>query len=92
MRIIVAAVALPLLLSACASTVVDVVTLPVKVAKTAVSETIDATTTTQKEADRKRGRKLRKEEERIGREARLAQERRRLEERRTQREARRNRG
>lgn len=41
---------------------VDVVTLPVK----AVSAGVDAATTSQSEADEKRGRKLRKREERIG--------------------------
>ena len=49
-----------------ASTAVDVVTLPVKV----VSAGVDAATTSQSEADEKRGRALRKEEERRGREAR----------------------
>jgi hypothetical protein len=64
------------LLSGCvvgtlASTAVDIVTLPVKVA----SAGVDAVTTSQAEADQKRGRELRKEEERRGREARLAEER-----------------
>ena len=54
-----------------ASTAVDVVTLPVKV----VSAGVDATTTSQSEADEKRGRELRKEEERRGREARALAER-----------------
>ena len=49
-----------------ASTAVDVATLPVKV----VSAGVDAATTSQSEADQKRGRELRKEEERRGREAR----------------------
>ena len=67
---------LPLLLSACvvgtvAKTAVDVVTLPVKVA----SAGVDAVTTSQAEADQKRGRELRKEEEERGRQARLAEER-----------------
>ncbi|HVF82578.1 MAG TPA: hypothetical protein VM913_00205 [Sphingomicrobium sp.] len=48
-----------------ASTAVDVVTLPVK----AVGAGVDAVTTSQSEADQKRGRELRKEEERRGREA-----------------------
>ena len=43
-----------------ASTAVDVVTLPVKVA----SATVDAVTTSQSEADEKRGRELRKAEAR----------------------------
>ena len=59
------------LLSACvvgkvASTAVDVVTLPVK----AVGAGVDAVTTSQSEADQKRGREIRKEEERLGRERR----------------------
>ena len=68
--------ALPLLLGGCvvgtvAKTAVDVVTLPVKVA----SAGVDAVTTSQKEADEKRGRELRKQEEERGRQARLAEER-----------------
>ena len=59
--------ALPLLLSAClARTAVDIVSLPVKV----VSAGVDAATTSQSEADERRGRELRQEEERQGREAR----------------------
>ena len=54
-----------------ASTAVDVVTLPVK----AVSAGVDAVTTSQSEADQKRGRELREEEERRGREARRMAER-----------------
>ena len=69
------ATAVPLL-SACvvgtvAKTAVDVVTLPVKVA----SAGVDAATTSQKEADEKRGRELRKQDEERGKQARLAQER-----------------
>lgn len=65
-----------LLVSGCvvsqvASTAVDVVTLPVKVA----SKTVDLATTSQGEADQKRGRELRKQEERAGREARAMAER-----------------
>ena len=67
---------LPLALGGCvvgtvAKTAVDVVTLPVKV----VSAGVDAATTSQAEADRKRGRELRKQEEERGRQFRLAQER-----------------
>jgi len=54
-----------------AKTAVDVVTLPVKVA----SAGVDAVTTSQKEADEKRGRELRKEDEERGKQVRLAQER-----------------
>ena len=66
--------ALPLL-SSCvgtiAKTAVDVVTLPVKVA----SAGVDAVTTSQSEADEKRGREARKQDEERGRQIRLAQER-----------------
>ena len=50
-------------LSGCiAKTVVDIATLPVKV----VSKGVDLATTSQSEADQKRGRKLREREERLG--------------------------
>lgn len=52
-----------LMLSGClARTAIDVVTLPVKVA----SKTVDAVTTSQSEADQKRGRAIRQREERLG--------------------------
>ena len=54
-----------LMLTGCytvAKTAVDVVTLPVK----AVSAGVDAATTSQSEADEKRGRELRKAEEEAG--------------------------
>ena len=59
--------ALPLLLSGCvvatvAETAVDVATLPVK----AVAAGVDAATTSQAEADEKRGRELRKADEAAG--------------------------
>ena len=54
-----------------AETAVDVVSLPVK----AVSAGVDAATTSQAEADQKRGREIRKEEERLGRQARAMAER-----------------
>ena len=68
-------VALPLL-SGCvvgqvAETAVDVATIPVKV----VSAGVDATTTSQSEADEKRGRELRKQDEERGRQARAMAER-----------------
>ena len=75
--------ALPLL-GACvvqqaAQTAVDVVSLPVK----AASAGVDAVTTSQAEADRRRGRQIRDEERRLGREARLRErEERRAAERR----------
>ena len=70
------ALLLPLLLGGCvvgtiAHTAVEVVTLPVKVA----SAGVDAVTTSQAEADEKRGREQRKAEEQRGRELRLADER-----------------
>ena len=56
-----------LLLPGClARTAVDIVTLPVK----AVSAGVDAVTTSQAEADQRRGRRIREEEERLGRLAR----------------------
>ena len=67
---------LPGLLSGCivgtvAKTAVDVVTLPVKI----VSAGVDAATTSQAEADQKRGREIRKQEEERGKQLRLAEER-----------------
>ena len=66
MRVLILPVLL-LLLSGCvvasvADAAVDVVTLPVKV----VSKGVDAATTSQSEADEKRGREMRKREERLG--------------------------
>lgn len=56
----VAALALPaLLLGGCLSTVATVVTAPVKIA----AQGVDWATTSQSEADRNRGRKIRKAEE-----------------------------
>lgn len=73
-------VSLGILLSGClARTAVDIVTLPVRV----VGAGVDAVTTSQSEADQRRGRQVRQEEERLGREAR----RRERERRRTDREA-----
>ena len=54
-----------------ASTAVDVVTLPVK----AVAAGVDAATTSQAEADRKRGRELRRADEERGRQFRLLEQR-----------------
>ena len=69
MRIFVAA-ALALMLSGCiAQTAVDIVTLPIK----AASKTVDVLTTSQSEADEKRGREIRKREECTTREERRAQ-------------------
>lgn len=65
-----------MLLSGCvvgtvAETAVDVVTLPVKV----VSSGVDAATTSQSEADEKRGRDLRRQDEERGRQAKAMAER-----------------
>jgi hypothetical protein len=67
---------LPLALGGCvigtvAKTAVDVATIPVKV----VAAGVDAATTSQAEADAKRGRELRRADEERGRQWRLAQER-----------------
>ena len=66
---------LPLLLSGCivatvAETAVDVATLPVK----AVAKGVDLATTSQSEADEKRGRAMRKAEEAYGKRLRAWQE------------------
>jgi hypothetical protein len=62
-----ALLALPLLLGGCITSVVkEVVTAPIKV----VSKTADIMTTSQSEADEKRGRDLRKREEALGKLAR----------------------
>ena len=62
-----------LFLSGCtvARTAVDVVSIPVKV----VSSGVDAATTSQSEADEKRGREIRKAEEERGRQLRLLEQR-----------------
>ena len=70
------ALVLPFFLGGCvvgtvAKTAVDVATLPIK----AVSAGVDAATTSQSEADEKRGRAIRRAEEERGRQARLAEER-----------------
>ena len=75
MRFVIA-LALAPLLSGCvvgtiAETAVDVVTLPVK----AVSAGGDAATTSQSEADEKRGRELRKQDEERGRQQRAMEKR-----------------
>ena len=54
-----------------AETAVDVATIPVKV----VSSGVDAATTSQSEADEKRGRELRRQDEERGRQARAMDER-----------------
>ena len=63
-------------LSGCvAKTALDIVTLPVRAAGTAVGAVgsgVDAVTTSQSESDQKLGRKIRKQEECIGREQKKA--------------------
>jgi hypothetical protein len=60
-NLLLATLALPL--TGCiASTAIDIVTLPVR----AASKTVDVLTTSQSEADEKRGRAIRKREECIG--------------------------
>jgi hypothetical protein len=67
-RLLAAAALFPLLAGGCVRTVATVVTAPVKV----VSKTADWATTSQSEADRNAGRKLRKEDEKRAREERKA--------------------
>ena len=63
-RLALTTAALPLLLGGClAKTALDVATLPVK----AAGKAVDLATTSQSEADEKRGRRLREHEERLGR-------------------------
>lgn len=70
MRILFALPLAGLLLSGCiARTAVDIVTLPVKAAGAGV----DALTTSEEEADRNRGRAIRKQEEREAKERRRAE-------------------
>ncbi len=76
MRRILSSLALPIVLGGCivadvAETAVDVASIPVKV----VSAGVDAATTSQSEADEKRGRELRKAEEQRGRQQRQLEER-----------------
>jgi hypothetical protein len=67
MRALLLLLPISIALSGClARTAVDIVTLPVK----AVGAGVDAVTTSQAEADQRRGRQIREEEERLGRLAR----------------------
>ena len=59
------------LLSGCVRTAYSVVTAPVR----ATSQVVDWSTTSQDEADRNRGREIRKQEKREAKEARKAQRR-----------------
>lgn len=78
MRIVAVLFLLMSLTGCIAKTALDIVTLPVK----AVSAGVDAVTTSQSEADQKRGRALREQEEREGRAARRAEKQRIADERR----------
>ena len=79
--------AMAALLNACvAKAAYDVVTLPVKVAAAGV----DAVTTSQAEADRNRGREIRKQEEREAKERRKAEKARKKAEREAREAAERN--
>ena len=60
----------PLLSGGCVKTVVGVATMPVK----AAGKAVDWTTTSQEEADRNYGRKMRKQEAKEGRERKKADE------------------
>ena len=71
MRILLLPLAVLALSGCLARTAVDVVTLPVK----AVGAGVDAVTTSQAEADQRRGREIREEEERLGRLARRCERR-----------------
>jgi uncharacterized lipoprotein YajG len=62
MRSLIILASLPLLGGCVARTALDIVSAPVKVA----SKTVDVLTTSQSEADEKRGREMRHREERIG--------------------------
>ena len=62
MRILIVAILVAPLLAGCVSAVKTVVTAPVK----AVGQVADWSTTSQDEADRNRGREMRKSEERVG--------------------------
>ncbi|MDB5737823.1 MAG: hypothetical protein JWO65_1491 [Sphingomonas bacterium] len=74
---ILAALCLALLLSGCLHTAYDVVTLPVR----AGAKVVDWSTTSQSEADRNAGRKMRKQQAREDKEARKAAKRERREQR-----------
>jgi hypothetical protein len=69
-KVLIAAAALtPLLTGGCLSTVGSIVTAPVRVA----SKAVDWSTTSQSESDRNYGKKMRKAEEREGRERKKAE-------------------
>lgn len=76
MRIALILLPLPLLAGGCVSTVWDVATAPVR----AGAQVVDWTTTSQAEADRNYGRKMREKEAREGREMRKRDKERRRDE------------
>ena len=67
-KLAILAVALPLFTGGCLHTVATVATAPIKV----TSKAVDWTTTSQSEADRNYGRKMRKQEAREGKERKRA--------------------
>lgn len=67
---VILAAALPLVIGGCVKTVAHVATAPVRV----TGKAVDWTTTSQSEADRNYGRKMRKQEAREGRERKKAAE------------------
>lgn len=75
MRILFLAIPAAFLSGCIAKTAVDLVTLPVRAAVAVVDQSVDALTTSQAEADRAAGRRLREEDEQRGREARAAERR-----------------
>ncbi len=53
----------PILLTGCLSTAATIVTAPIKLVGAGIDVAVDSATTTQEEADRNRGRAIRKQEE-----------------------------
>ncbi len=69
------------LVAGCVSTAAKIVTAPVRIVGAGINTAVDATTTTQREADEDRGRALRKQEERERKAAKQAEKDRRKAER-----------
>lgn len=80
---------LPVMLTGCLSTAATIVTAPVRIVGAGIDVAVDSVTTTQEEADRNRGRAIRKQEEADARAARKAEKEWRRAEREAEREARR---
>ncbi|MBB6227109.1 DUF6726 family protein [Polymorphobacter multimanifer] len=72
---------LALLLTGCVSTAAKIVTAPVRIVGAGINTAVDATTTTQREADEDRGRAIRKQEERDRKAVKKAEKERRKAER-----------